>query len=97
LFLSFVCSPFHILLIFQKQCEVSRRNVCCRPSQEVRPEEKECSENSYILEKLPLEEQYLAAECLGKSDGNCETAYPDCPNSPLDMISQKLNVEMITE
>jgi hypothetical protein len=76
---------------------VIARNICCRPSEEVRPEETYCSDSSYMLENLPLEKQYLAAECLGKSDGNCETAYPDCPKSPLDMISQTLNVEMFTE
>jgi hypothetical protein len=72
-------------------------NICCRPSEEVEAGGTYCSNNSYILENLPLEKQYLAAECLGKSDGNCETAYPDCPKSPLDMISKTLNLEIFTE
>jgi hypothetical protein len=57
------------------------------------PEEANCSDNNHILEKLPAEKQYLAAECLGKSEGDCHTAYPDCPKSPLDFISQEFNVE----
>jgi hypothetical protein len=63
----------------------------------MQPEERHCSNSSYVLETLPVEKQYLAAECLGKSEGNCETAYPDCPKSLLDMMSQTLNVEMFTD
>ena len=45
---------------------------------------------------LPLEKQYLAAECLGKSDGDCDAAYPDCPESPLDYISQEIELEIFS-
>ena len=68
-----------------------------RPSQEVEPEEAFCSDNTHIPESLPLEKQYLAAECLGKSEGDCRSAYPDCPQSPLDFISEEFNVDWTVE
>ncbi|XP_021933979.1 uncharacterized protein LOC110836743 [Zootermopsis nevadensis] len=55
------------------------------------------TDNTQILENLPVEKQYLAAECLGKSKGNCQTAYPGCPKSPLDFISQELNTDILVE
>jgi hypothetical protein len=64
-----------------------------RPSQEVQPEEAVCSENTLILEGLPIEKQYLAAECLGKSEGDCHTAYPACPQSPLDYFSKEYTTD----
>ncbi|PNF33888.1 hypothetical protein B7P43_G06739 [Cryptotermes secundus] len=67
------------------------------PSEGVQLGEAHCSDSSYGLEYLPLERQYVAAECLGKSDGNCGTAYSNCPKSPLDMISQTLNLQLLTE
>jgi hypothetical protein len=41
--------------------------------------------------------QYVTAECLGKSEGDCLAAYPDCPQSPLDFISQEFNMESIMD
>jgi hypothetical protein len=61
------------------------------------PEEANCSDNTQILENLPTEKQYVTAECLGKSEGDCHTAYPNCPVSPLDFISQEFNTETIME
>ena len=61
-------------------------------------EDDYCSDNnSDILDSLPLGEQYLAAECLGKSDGDCKIAYPHCLKSPLDMFSHIYNTELVTE
>ncbi|PNF33893.1 hypothetical protein B7P43_G06741 [Cryptotermes secundus] len=67
------------------------------PSQELMPEEVNCSDNTQLLENLPSDKQYVGAECLGKSEGDCHTAYPDCPVSPLDFISQEFNIDAIKE
>jgi hypothetical protein len=61
------------------------------------PEETNCSDDVHFLENLPPEKQYVTAECLGKSKGDCHTAYPDCPESPLDYISQEFIMEAIME
>ena len=76
---------------------ISEEIVCYRPSQEEYSEDAYCSNNSDILDSLPLVKQYLAAECLGKSDGDCKIAYPHCSKSPLDMFSQIYNLELFTE
>jgi hypothetical protein len=74
------------------------KNFFYRPSQEAYSEDAYCSDNnSDILDSLPLVKQYFAAECLGKSDGDCKIAYSNCPKSPLDMFSQMYNVELFTE
>lgn len=49
------------------------------------------------MDYLPLEKQYLAAECLGKSGGDCDAAYPDCAESPLDYISETIQLEIFPE
>lgn len=49
------------------------------------------------MDYLPLEKQYLAAECVGKSGGDCDAAYPDCPHSPLDYISQTVQLEIFPD
>jgi hypothetical protein len=67
---------------------------CFRPSQEAPPLEAYCSDNTHVMQYLPPEKQYLAAECLGMSDGDCGAAYQDCPESPLDYISQKIYFEI---
>lgn len=73
-------------------------HVILTPSQEVLTEDAICSKNnSDVLDSLPPVKQYLAAECLGKSDGDCKIAYPHCPKSPLDMFSQIYNLELFTE
>jgi hypothetical protein len=73
-------------------------STCCyRPSQEVSAADAVCSDNNRKREYLSLEEQYLAAECLGRSDGDCDAAYPECPESPLDYISQEVHVEIFAE
>jgi hypothetical protein len=59
------------------------------------PEEANCNDDIHIMENLPLEKQYVTAECLGKSKGDCHIAYPECPESPLDFISQEFNIEAI--
>jgi hypothetical protein len=41
------------------------------------------------------EVSYLAAECFGRSGGDCFLRYEDCPESPLDFISKKINNEII--
>jgi hypothetical protein len=72
-------------------------SVCFRPSQEFMTEEADCSDNTQILGNLPSEKQYVTAECLGKSEGDCHIAYPDCPESPLDFISKEFDTEIIME
>ncbi|PNF33892.1 hypothetical protein B7P43_G06740 [Cryptotermes secundus] len=67
------------------------------PSQEVSPAEADCSDNTQVMDYLPLEKQYFAAECVGKSGGDCDAAYPACPESPLDYISQTIQLEMFPE
>ncbi|KAJ9582771.1 hypothetical protein L9F63_022882 [Diploptera punctata] len=42
------------------------------------------------------ETHYLAAECLGRSNGDCSSAYPIVPRSPLDFISQQINYELVS-
>jgi hypothetical protein len=77
---------------------ISKYNTCSRPSEEVYSEDAYCSDNnSDILDSLPLVMQYLAAECLGKSDGDCKVAYHHCPKSPLDTFSQIHNLELFTD
>jgi hypothetical protein len=49
------------------------------------------------MDYLPLEKKYLAAECLGKSGGDCDAGYPECPESPLDYISQTVQLEIFPE
>jgi hypothetical protein len=76
---------------------ISEEHICYRPSQEVYSEGAYCSDHhSDILHSLPVVQQYLAAECLGKSDGDCKIAYPHCPKSPLDMFSKIYNLELFT-
>jgi hypothetical protein len=70
---------------------------CYRPSQDVPAAEVDCTQNTRVSKYLPLEKQYLVAECLGKSGGDCDAAYPGCPESPLDYISQEINLEIFSE
>jgi hypothetical protein len=65
-----------------------------RPSQELLAAEADCTHNTRVAKYLPLEKQYLVAECLGKSDGDCDAAYTDCPESPLDYISQEIYMDI---
>jgi hypothetical protein len=71
--------------------------LCFSPSQEVTPEEASCSDSTHVLDNIPPEKQYVAAECLGKSEGDCRAAFPDCPELPLDLNSQEFSMESIME
>ncbi|XP_069694252.1 uncharacterized protein [Periplaneta americana] len=67
------------------------------PSEELTPGDADCKEISYVMDYLPPEKRYLAAECLGRYDGDCRAAYRDCPRSPLDFISQKISYGVFSE
>ncbi|KAJ9592949.1 hypothetical protein L9F63_015373 [Diploptera punctata] len=56
------------------------------PSDDLYTEDEWCGnkQRSHAAENI----EYLAAECLGRSDGDCISAYPSCLQSPLEFISQ---------
>jgi hypothetical protein len=87
----------NIAISHMNYTEVTSSFCCYRPSQDVPPADANCNDNTQVMDYLPLEKQYLAAECLGKSGGDCDAAYPDCPESPLDYISQTVQLEIFPE
>jgi hypothetical protein len=65
--------------------------IVYRPSSEISAADFDCIDNYGSTKCQHGEISYLAAESFGRSGGDCGFRYADCPESPLDFISSKIN------
>jgi hypothetical protein len=68
--------------------------IVYRPSSEVSDADFDCVDSYDSTKCHHGEISYLVAERFGRSGGDCGSRYADCPESPLDFISSKINDEV---
>ncbi|PSN41159.1 hypothetical protein C0J52_05216 [Blattella germanica] len=64
-------------------------HVLFTPSEDTYLDHDTCERNNSEL--------YVTAECMGRAGADCSVQFPECPQSPLDFISETINMNYLQE